>query len=403
MEYTSLSKWYYKDKEQYEQIYSRRFQSESTTILDFQIGKYQAFFLYNREIVTLLSSIYKENQKLLELKNLLPPIALEHFQSCCLIDEIKLTNEIEGIHSTRKEISTIMNATEETLHNQRLFGLVKKYQLLDSETISITTCMDIRNIYNDLVLTEVSLQDKDNYPDGVYFRQNGVNVYNEHMKCIHRGLLPESKIISYMDQCLAVLNDPKTPPLIGIAFFHYMFGYIHPFYDGNGRTSRFISSYLLSQTLDPLVSYHISYTLKGNIKQYYRAFEIVNDEKNRGDITPFLIYFLEMLQTAITNIYEKLYEKREKLIHYTEIIETLFPKDLIHKILSVLLQNALFGEIGISIHELSVVCDCSDSTIRKYMKQFNNGKMLRITQDGKLLRYDLDLDTLDLLHILDQL
>lgn len=403
MEYTPLSKWYYKDKEQYEQIYSRRFQSDSTTILDFHIGKHQAFFLYNREIVTLLSSIYKENQKLLELKNLLPIIALEHFQSCCLIDEIKLTNEIEGIHSTRKEISTIMNATEETLYNQRLFGLVKKYQLLTSETISITTCMDIRNIYNDLVLTEVSLQDKDNSPDGVYFRQNGVNVYNEHMKCIHRGLLPEFKIISYMDQCLAVLNDPKTPPLIGIAFFHYMFGYIHPFYDGNGRTSRFISSYLLSQTLDPLVSYHISYTMKENIKEYYRAFEIVNDEKNRGDITPFIIYFLEMLQTAITNIYEKLYEKREKFIYYTEQIKNISIKEPTQRILFVLLQNTLFGENGISIQELSDICEYSDSTIRNYMTQFKVKKLLRITNDGKLLRYDLDLNVLDTLYILDPL
>ena len=62
------------------------------------------------------------------------------------------------------------------------------------------------------------------------------------------------------------LNNDDINFLIRIAVFHYAFGYIHPFYDGNGRTSRFISSYLLSQRLEDLVSFRLSYTIKLNIK-----------------------------------------------------------------------------------------------------------------------------------------
>ena len=80
--------------------------------------------------------------------------------------------------------------------------------------------------------------------------------------------------------------------MIRIAIFHYLFGYIHPFYDGNGRTSRFINSYLLSKKLQFLVSYKLSYTIKENMNSYYKSFKETNDEKNKGNLSFFVISFL---------------------------------------------------------------------------------------------------------------
>ncbi|WP_318259784.1 Fic family protein [Ruminococcus sp. YRD2003] len=68
-----------------------------------------------------------------------------------------------------------------------------------------------------------------------------------------KGLAPESKIIDTMNKSLDVFNNNDIDIFMRIAVFHYLFGYIHPFYDGNGRTSRFISSYLLSRQLNPLI------------------------------------------------------------------------------------------------------------------------------------------------------
>ena len=39
----------------------------------------------------------------------LPGIARTHYTNKCLIDEIILTNDIEGVRSTRKELGTILN------------------------------------------------------------------------------------------------------------------------------------------------------------------------------------------------------------------------------------------------------------------------------------------------------
>ncbi len=395
MNYTPLSKLYYKDKAHYEEIYQNRLHSESSVRLNFSITEHPAFFQYNSEMLLLTSAIYQKNAELIQLKYSLPSIALEQFRLSCLIDEIKITNEIEGVHSTRKEINDILQAKMENSLNQRLFGLVKKYDLLSIDDLSISTCADIRTIYDELVLPEVISEDHDNVPDGLYFRQNSVMVYDEHMKCIHHGVMPETKIIALMDESLKTLNDSKTPLLIGVSFFHYMFGYIHPFYDGNGRTSRFISSYLLAKGLDALVSYNLSYTIKKNIKQYYRAFQTVNDPKNKGDITPFILSFLEILLEAVTNLCDRLTDKNEKLSYYMQQIQSLSTDQTTCAIMTVLIQNTLYGFKGISVAELSHICEYSESTVRNILKKLEEQLLLRTSKDGRKLLYDLDLDILN--------
>ena len=106
-------------------------------------------------------------------------------------------------------------------------------------------------------------------------------------------MYPEDKIINAMTSALKILNDSSINYLISAAIFHYLFAYIHPFYDGNGRTDRFISSYVISKNLNPLVAYKFSYIVKKHQKQYYNMFSDTNDPRNRGDVTPFIIQFLD--------------------------------------------------------------------------------------------------------------
>ena len=61
-------------------------------------------------------------------------------------------------------------------------------------------------------------------------------------------------------------------PIIQAALLHGELVKIHPFVDGNGRTSRFISSYLLSKEFEFLIGFRLSYTIKEHIKDYYEEF-----------------------------------------------------------------------------------------------------------------------------------
>ena len=317
MPYPELKKVYYSDPEHYKDIYTTRYNSPYTQHIDFLIGQNPAFFVVTPEIQSRMLAIHKLDKKILLVCTKLPEAALGYFSRRCLIDEIILTNNIEGVYSTRREIGGILESLGKQDKNTRFKGLVQKYLMLQSnEPVSLQTCEDIRKIYDDLVLNEITEDDPQNIPDGVIFRKDSVTVQSPAQKDIHRGLYPESEVIAAMKKALAYLNDESVDQLYRISVFHYLLGYIHPFYDGNGRLNRFISSYLLSKELHPILSFRLSYTINENINEYYKSFKICNDPKNAGDLTPFLQMFLKIVQESIGQLLGALERRADQLLYY---------------------------------------------------------------------------------------
>ena len=326
MNYERLASLYYKGKEEYEKEYNNRFNSIASKKLNISIYENQCFYILTEEVLNKLYNIMVLNQKLNKLTSKIPGIALHQYIKKCLIDEIVLTNEMEGVISKRKDINGILENVKDK--NKRLTGLVNKYlKLCSKENIDIITCSDVRSIYNDLLWEEISEDDKSNLPDGVYFRKDGVDVLSEYKKKIHEGIMPEEKINLMMTQALNILNDGDIIPILRIAIFHYLFGYIHPFYDGNGRTSRFISSYLLSKELNILTGFRLSYAIRENKSQYYKGFKTVNEKKNKGDLTPFIISFLDILSKELESLNNSVIKRINIINRYSKVIEVMEKKD----------------------------------------------------------------------------
>lgn len=396
MEYMTLSHLYYRDKEGYENLYNQRISSESTCILPIKIHNNDAFYCWSPEIYRLSSEIMQLDKKIAVLCKDLPGAALEQFAVKCLLDEIKLTNDIEGVYSTRKELAAVYDDLDKPDKKKRFHGLVKKYSVMTTEKFSLHSCSDIRQIYDELVLPEVIEDCPDNAPDGTIFRKDGAEVTTETQKVIHKGVYPENKVIELMEKALLILNDTNIPILIRISLFHYFFGYIHPFYDGNGRTSRFISSYLLSTEFEYLIGYRLSYTIKENIKQYYNAFQVCNDEKNKGDLTPFIIMFLSIINKSFKNLYEALNKRMEALKKYCDIIQNIseLSEDTEKDFCYVLLQVALFSNRGIPKKGLCEVLEISSSTVDKRLAKIRSLGLLKELRGERAIMYTLDLDKL---------
>lgn len=395
MEYELLSKIFYKKPTEYESIYDARFNSEASLKLPIKIHENVGFIFNTNEITKLLVKIYKTINKINLLRTHLPNIAINSYIIKSLKDEIALTNEIEGVRSTRKEIEDAIDSIKND-KSARFKGLVDKYfKLISNEIIPLNNCEDIRTIYDALVLPEI---EKENLPDGILFRKEPVQVVSATQKEKHRGIMPESKIIESLDLCLDFLKNDDIDSLIKISAFHYLFGYIHPFYDGNGRTSRFISSYLIKNELDILLALKLSYTVKNNINKYYKAFDVCNDRKNKGDITFFVVTFLELLSQASDDLYTKIADLNDQLNYYNNIINTLVNEKVLNdkqaKCIFILCQNRLFDDTYMNMNTLTELLEKSDTTTRKILKSLESKNLLVKSRNKNQYLYSANLDSL---------
>lgn len=395
MSYVLLSHLYYKDKNKYKTLYEQRISAESTRVLPIKIGDHKAFYCLCPEIHSISMQIMQLDKNISQIQNELPNAALIQFANRCLVDEIKLTNDIEGVYSTRKELVSVLNEVSNKAKKKRFYGLLNKYKMLISDNeFALNTSTDIRDIYNDLVLKEVSEDCVDNVPDGEIFRKDMAEVTTPTQKVIHKGAYPETKIIQLMEQALNILNQKEIPILVRISVFHYLFGYIHPFYDGNGRTSRFISSYLLSREFEFLIGFRLSYTIKAHIKEYYDAFKECNDEKNLGDLTPFIIMFLNIILESFQNLYDALEKRINHLLKFSNVIDSNSQmSDELKAFANILIQVSLFSNEGITKKQLGLQLDISESTVNKRLAKLREMGLL-LEEKCKPAKYMMDLNKL---------
>lgn len=151
MKFIPLTKYFYQHtQEEYEIEYIRRLEAPFTVHFNIPIHQYNrksaypAFLCYTGEILRLVEKFYKTYEQFLYTVNTVPPVVLYQFTRLSIVEEVKSTNDIEGVHSTKKEIREIIE--KKGTHYHRLQSVVHQYlELLGEEEIKFDTCQDIRN------------------------------------------------------------------------------------------------------------------------------------------------------------------------------------------------------------------------------------------------------------------
>lgn len=396
MSYESLAHVYYKNPAAYETEYTRRFDSPSAVHMLINIRQahrkeaYPAFFLYHNDLALMMEQFYKSYEQFLKMINSSAPVVIHQFKLLSILDEVKSTNEIEGVHSTRKEIRDIIDG--KVSHTTRQVSIVHKYnELLTDKEIHFENCQDIRDFYDEFAHEEIINENPAHRLDGKVFRKDPVGVESAIEKVIHQGLFPESAIISAMNKALTLLHDKNLPVLVRLALFHYFFAYIHPFYDGNGRTDRFITSYYLSRHFNQLLALRLSITIKRNKSPYYHLLSEADSKLNRGDLTPFIIGFMQILVNTTKDTIDLLTRKNKQLEVYKKKIENLQQHDRLMKdIYFILLQAALFYGKGVSVADLVSLTSKSRLTIRDRLQKIPVNHLLSM-KIGRTNYYRLNL------------
>lgn len=376
MGYESLKDIYYKDNQNYESLYQTRFQSLSTVKLPLSIktkheNTYQLFYVNLPEITELIEEIGQTiNTRVLLKEDNIPKNFWEAYINKLMIDEIKTTNEIEGVYTKKEDLEKALSNIDDS--SKQFHFIVNKYhKLISDQEIKLKTSKDIRIIYDELLTQEIQERD---LLDGKIFRKGPVSVYRRsgNSEPIHQGVLPEERIIEAVDNLLLFLNTAKDS-YIKIAVCHYYLGYIHPFYDGNGRLSRFISTGLLFKKHDKLLALKLSKTIKDNRKEYDEMFELTNNEYNRGDMTSFILMFLRVLNQASKEINKEveIYDNQLKEIELFLNLNSSFDNDVENNIIYLIYQGKIFDK-KINTKEVAKYLGKKEDASRKYVKKIEN-------------------------------
>ncbi|MBC2273102.1 Fic family protein [Listeria welshimeri] len=284
------------------------------------------FLVNTKKLQSLLQEAMKNSKKIESGSRKLPRHALQQYFDSLLINELQSTNEIEGVQSTKKEIADaiveIVNNKKVDRSTKRFIGLVKLYGYVSDET-EITNILQFREIYDELVSDEV---DEECKLDGEIFRKSFVGV-QKNGAFVHKGVEPEARIIDYLNRLINFIQNNSMPDLFKYMVAHYYFEYIHPFYDGNGRTGRYLVCSWIGKTLDRFSSITLSYIINRHKDEYYKAFEQASHPLNAGEITFFCEKMLEFLIEGQKRIIEDMEEKENKLNVMLRNIKELSGKD----------------------------------------------------------------------------
>ncbi|MGA2230777.1 MAG: Fic family protein [Tepidisphaeraceae bacterium] len=123
---------------------------------------------------------------------------------------------------------------------------------------------------------------------------------------------PEAKDVpSLMKQMVAWLNtsaDQGIPCPIRAGVAHYQFATIHPYYDGNGRTARLLTTLILHQGGYGLKGlYSLEEYYARDLRSYYQALSIGTSHNYYGgratcDITKWVDYFCAGVAESFENV-----------------------------------------------------------------------------------------------------
>jgi len=245
-----------------------------------------------------LSRIATKKQELDALRPI-PKIALVNIKQALSVEWTYNSNGIEGNTLTLQETKMVIEegftikgkSLREHFEAVNHQDAISHVEALVNPTYRLNSA-DILSIHN-LVLQRIEKDFAGRY------RTAGVRISGANF------IPPNAlKVDELMEDLIDwVSNDSSSvAPIIRAAIFHHRFVWIHPFFDGNGRTVRLLFNLLLmKEGFPPAI------ILRNDRKKYYDALNKAND----GDYSKILLLTLQALERSLdiylssfTNTYE---------------------------------------------------------------------------------------------------
>lgn len=331
-----------------EEEYQLRIDNPATYCSGIIFDAHEIFAMCVTDLVTHMNDIAYAEKAVEKAWNELPRFAQREYLMQLIAREVQNTNIIEGVHSTRKELSKALDAASEQNKHTRFSEFTKLFlELVDSnecDTSIPQTLQDIRKIYDSIMQGELESGD---IPDGEIFRKKKVSIRDGANNVVHDGDATEAEIQDHLTQMLSLMNSSEVPTLIKACMCHYAFESVHPFYDGNGRTGRFLLALQLHEHLSMPTILSLSSIIYAEKSGYYAAFSKAQELFNCNDLTMFCCTMLKYVEKAQIEVLNNISVQLKQIVYCLNKISEFSKKTAISKVqreaLSILLQNKLFS------------------------------------------------------------
>ena len=351
-----------------EEEYRLRIDNPATYRSGIIFDAHEIFAMCVTDLVTHMNDIANTEKAVEKAWSRLPRFAQREYLMQLIAKEVQNTNIIEGVHSTRKELSKALDAASEQNKHTRFSEFTKLFlELADSKEKSVAesvadlnvesvadskesstsipqTLQDIRKIYDSIMQGELEAS---NIPDGEIFRKGKVSIRDGANNVVHDGDATEAEIQDHLSQMLSLMNSNEVPTLIKACMCHYAFESVHPFYDGNGRTGRFLLALQLHEQLSMPTILSLSSIIYAEKSGYYAAFSKAQELFNCNDLTMFCCTMLEYIKKAQNEVLNNIILQLKQIIYCMDKLLEFSKKTAISKVqrevMTILLQNKLFS------------------------------------------------------------
>lgn len=364
------------------------------------VGADELFLAVPRELSIATEKILRTERKVSQLWRDLPGIACGAYVRNLIVDEVVCTNKMEGVQSTRKQIEEALEGIEggdgEDRRTKQFIEFANLYLGLASGDVALPeTPADIRALYDAVVAGTLKAGDA---PDGQLFRKFDVDIKAPTDRVVHRGVEPEDAIVSYLDKMIDLVSSEDMPEVYSALLSHYLFEYIHPFYDGNGRTGRFLLALYLSNPLSLPTTLSLCRVIAEHKGAYYKAFSVTEDPLNHGEATFFVLQMMDLVRIAQEELVAELGTRRDALSTAEGRLEEIRLRGALSDracgVLYQMVQVALFGSSPeVTLRDIAAYLEVTPQSARKYALELERANFVeavslrplkfKLSDDGK--------------------
>jgi len=225
-----------------------------------------------------------------------------------IIEEAWASNIIEGAFTTHKRAQELVR--------RNLTPKDKNELMTKNNHLAMTYILEHRDSeFNiDLILRIHQTITQGTLDDPEYagkFRDDEVFIRDKTNTVIFKPMAAD-KIEPCLNNLVTWVNTHSDEdfihPVVKASIIHFYLVYVHPFFDGNGRTARALFYfYLLKNQYEFFKYFSISALIAKQREKYYKAIKDVEDYDN--DLTYFLIYFADVVSKSIDEIINRIVRK----------------------------------------------------------------------------------------------